>query len=234
VVDRLLNHNGILINQAMNDGITPLYSACEEGHLDAVDRLLKQNGILINQATNTAATPLYIACQQGHFDVVGRLLNHNGIDINQARIGGATPLLMACHNGHTSVVRLLLDNRADIHPEALSSAKKQGHTSVVNILEARVLLLQQQQELMQGRSIILNALNATSIQAVKEVPFSYLEHISNGWELSLGSGGFGSVYRGVDSDGNFEVAIKALRSDRMTEKDVAEFEVEISVRTHVP
>jgi hypothetical protein len=95
-------------------------------------------------------------------------------------------------------------------------------------------LRRKQQELMQGRSIILDALDATSIQAVKEVPFSYLEHISDEWELFLGSGGFGSVYRGVDSDGNFEVAIKALRSDRMTEKDVAEFEDEISVRTPCP
>ena len=31
----------------------------------------------------------------------------------------------------------------------------------------------EQQELMQGRSIILDALDATSIQAVKQVPFSY-------------------------------------------------------------
>jgi ankyrin repeat protein len=89
--------------------------------LDVVERLLKQNRIDINQARYDGVTPLYIACQNGHLDVVDRLLKQNGIDINQSMNDGATPLYIACNNGHTSVARLLLNNRADIHPVALSS-----------------------------------------------------------------------------------------------------------------
>jgi ankyrin repeat protein len=57
VVDRLLRQNGIDINQARYDGVTPLYIACQVGHLDVVDRLLRQNGIDINQAGNAKENP---------------------------------------------------------------------------------------------------------------------------------------------------------------------------------
>jgi serine/threonine protein kinase len=43
----------------------------------------------------------------------------------------------------------------------------------------------------------------------------------------IASGGFGTVYRGTDMNANAEVAIKALRSDRMSARDKEDFEKEV-------
>ena len=61
------------------------------------------------------------------------------------------------------------------------------------------------------------------------MPLTYLGIISNNWESVLASGGFGTVYKGVDMNANLEVAIKTLRSDRMSEKDKLDFEEEMMV-----
>lgn len=84
-------------------------------------------------------------------------------------------------------------------------------------------IIQKEETLIsKGRSIITNALDDRGTQPVEEVPFAYLKHISNHWEKMLGSGGFGSVYKG-------EVAVKALWSDCMSKQDIADFEEEIQV-----
>lgn len=65
---------------------------------------------------------------------------------------------------------------------------------------------------MNGRQVIVNAIESTKpIASVKEVPLAYLESISNYWQnLSIGSGGFASVYKGIDMEANLIVAIKVL------------------------
>ena len=81
----------------------------------------------------------------------------------------------------------------------------------------------------QGHNIIVRALRSTTILPVEHVPLTYLGIISNNWESVLASGGFGTVYKGVDMNANLEVAIKTLRSDRMSEKDKLDFEEEMMV-----
>ena len=64
MVERLLAHDAIDVNQATtDDGTTPLYIACQNGHEAVVERLLAQDAIDVNQATtNDGMTPLYMAC----------------------------------------------------------------------------------------------------------------------------------------------------------------------------
>jgi len=118
VVERLLAHDAIDVNQATTDeyGDTPLYIACQNNHEAVVERLLAHDAIDVNQATtDDGTTPLYIACEENHEAVVERLLAHDAIDVNQARTSdGRTPLYMACLNGHEAVVEWLLAHGASV------------------------------------------------------------------------------------------------------------------------
>jgi ankyrin repeat protein len=141
VVQRLLQQPGIEINQASNQGATPLFMACQKGHELVVKQLLQQPGIHIHQVNNNGFTPLHIASGNGHVLVVQRLLQPPGIDVNQAMNDGATPLLVACQNGHDLVVQRLLEqpgidvNRAiNNGATPLSVACQEGHESVVQRL----------------------------------------------------------------------------------------------------
>ena len=114
VVKELLKQPGIDINQAKNDGGTPLYIACQNGHVEVVNALLRfrsaegqsRDGIDVNQATKIGRTPLFIACQKGHWDVV-QMLIHAGANLNQGTKDGITPVEIAKRQGHTEIVKLL-------------------------------------------------------------------------------------------------------------------------------
>ena len=81
VVRELLGVDGIQANQATtNDGATPLFIACQKGHLDVVRELLGVDGIQANQAMNDGCTPLIIAAYIGHSDVVSLLLGADALD----------------------------------------------------------------------------------------------------------------------------------------------------------
>ena len=63
---------GADLNQAKDDGATPLYVACGKGHLEVVHALI-QAGADLNQAMNNAKgyyTPLSIAHKGGYVEVV--------------------------------------------------------------------------------------------------------------------------------------------------------------------
>ena len=73
MIVRLLLANDAAVNLAIDDGVTPLYIGCQEGHLDIV-RLLLANDAAVNQAANNGFAPLSIGCQEGHLDIVRLLL----------------------------------------------------------------------------------------------------------------------------------------------------------------
>jgi hypothetical protein len=83
-----------------------------------------------------------------------------------------------------------------------------------------------------GRAALVQALDSQVASKVNQVPWQYVEHISNKFNGVIAIGGFGTIYRGTDMDANAEVAIKALRSDRMSARDKQDFETEISVCFH--
>ena len=65
---------GAKVNQAANDGRTPLFAACVESCYSPQDSQtvvakLLAAGANVNQATNRATTPLYVACARGHLGI---------------------------------------------------------------------------------------------------------------------------------------------------------------------
>jgi ankyrin repeat protein len=123
---------------------TPLWIACERGHVDVMRLLLAREEIDVNQADRWDRTPLWIACENGHVDVVRLLLARKDIDVNQADGEGATPLYITCQNGHVDVVRLLLARKEIQINQADEGGKtplyitcQEGHVDVVRHLLAR-------------------------------------------------------------------------------------------------
>ncbi len=95
----------------MDDGLTPLYIACQNGHKDVADLLL-QAGADKDKAFGNGRTPLYIASQKGQKDIV-ELLLRAGADKDKAQKDGATPLFIASQMGHNDIVELLRRAGAD-------------------------------------------------------------------------------------------------------------------------
>ncbi|VDH99804.1 Hypothetical predicted protein [Mytilus galloprovincialis] len=127
------------VNHCRDDGVSPLFMACQEGHTEVVQMLITNNAD-INKCRDTGASPLFIACQNGHTEVVQMLITNNA-DINKCRDNdGASPLFIACQNGHTEVVKMLITNNADINKcrdtgaSPLFMACQEGHTEVVQML----------------------------------------------------------------------------------------------------
>ena len=94
------------VNQARDDGETPLCYAALRGHLPVVSALLEAKAD-VNQARDDGATPLLIAAGDGHLPVVSALLDAKA-DANQAAAGGVTPFIAAENSQHVAVMSVLL------------------------------------------------------------------------------------------------------------------------------
>ena len=101
-VKLLIGKNGVDINKEDDFQETPLYIACENGHLEVVKLLIK-NGADINKADENQATPLYIVCQNGHLGVVKLLLKNN-----ETATPRRTLLEMSCRKKNIEIARFLL------------------------------------------------------------------------------------------------------------------------------
>ena len=105
-----------IANQADNDGVTPLFIAAQDGHLDIAQELIKAGADPDKAKTASIAagvTPLYTAAQQGHLEIVKELIKA-GADPDKARYDGTTPLYMAAQQGHLEIVQALIEAGAEI------------------------------------------------------------------------------------------------------------------------
>jgi cytochrome c len=94
------------------DGITALYIACEDGHVELA-KLLIIRGADVNLPVSWQRTPLYAANKGGHADIV-KLLLDNGANPNQLA-KAQTPLHVAAENGCLQCVIHLVDAGAEVN-----------------------------------------------------------------------------------------------------------------------
>jgi len=73
-VEHLLAHPKIDPNLASNEGATPLFLACQNGHKEVVSVMLADPRVDPNMPANNQSTSLMYACQNGHLAVVQLLL----------------------------------------------------------------------------------------------------------------------------------------------------------------
>jgi hypothetical protein len=99
------------VNQADDDGFTPLYIAAQQGHHSVVQCLVKELGANVNRATLDGSTPLMIAAAQKHTEVVVWLSKH-GADAQALYQDGSTAAEVSRQYGAPAAQTEYLDARA--------------------------------------------------------------------------------------------------------------------------
>jgi hypothetical protein len=126
-----------------------LIGAARSGRSDIMKFLLDQ-GADPNGIVEGDGSPLIAAAAHGKIDQVQMLIDR-GADVNLAVEGDENPLMNAAEQGNLRIVQLLVEKGADIHVKiysekyqgggewrtAMSQARKNGHTAVVNYLISR-------------------------------------------------------------------------------------------------
>jgi beta-lactamase regulating signal transducer with metallopeptidase domain len=129
---------------------SPLIGAARSGRSDIMKFLLDQ-GADPNGVVEGDGSPLIAAAAHGKLEQVQMLIEH-GADVNLAVAGDENPLMNAAEQGNLRIVQFLVEKGADVHTKiysekwqgnreewrtAMSQARKNGHTDVVQYLQSR-------------------------------------------------------------------------------------------------
>lgn len=130
---------GSKVNQADDDGLTPLHLAVASGSSTSIVNYLIDKGANILSCDNQGANALHIAADSGNISMI-RLLLAKGTPINEVTGDRESALFLACEQAHLEAVKLLLANGANanesnvtgFHP--VHAAAKIGSYSVLEAL----------------------------------------------------------------------------------------------------
>ena len=137
----LLDHGACVHAEATHKYETPLFYACQEGHLEVIELLLQHGALEILQNDSPDSQYLDKILNAGitneRFDVV-RLLLENIADFHVKRQCANNVLLDACHTGNTELAQTVLDHGADVNFTSplspLYQACSQGSVALVDLL----------------------------------------------------------------------------------------------------
>ena len=140
-------------------GVTPLYAASHNGHLDVVQCLVREGKAAVNQAHDDGATPLSMAAHEGHLEVVQYLGREGKAAVNQAYETGETPLWMASGGGHLEIVQWLVrEGKAAVNQASVEGATPLWIASAAGHLEVVQWLVRE------GKATVNNAAFTSDMQ----------------------------------------------------------------------
>lgn len=113
--------NPDIVSMPNAQGTTPLFIACQEGHVDIVKYLIEEFGTQVNQqflfrqptGDQVPCTALHMAAARGHTKIAKLLLDAGADKDSQHAPKKRTPLLYAIAHAHIEIVKILICAGAD-------------------------------------------------------------------------------------------------------------------------
>lgn len=93
------------VDDASDEGVTPLLAAASEGHVAILKKLLSTGKADVNAKDKENTNSLMAAAARGHLGCIQLLIKVDGIDVNSQNVDGHTALMFA-YNGKNQVETL--------------------------------------------------------------------------------------------------------------------------------
>jgi len=115
------------VDDASDEGVTPLLAAASEGHVAILQKLLSTGKADVNAKDKEGTNSLMAAAARGHLECIQSLIAAEGIDVNNQNVDGHTALMFA-YNGKNQVETLW-----ERYAQFVSDAKREKGTGAAAI-----------------------------------------------------------------------------------------------------